>query len=110
MRAAFFAARERPAVPLVRDAFLAAADRLAAVRLPAAFLACVDKARLPADFVPAFFSAFFVARDRVGDVFACDFALLVSRFAFFFVAAEAVFDGFTFTPARRAFDRPIAIA
>jgi hypothetical protein len=42
--AAFFAAAERSAGPLVRAAFLAAADRSAAVRSPAARCAWRDRA------------------------------------------------------------------
>jgi hypothetical protein len=43
VRAAFFAAAERPAAPFVRTAFLAAADRDEDVRLRALVLACLDK-------------------------------------------------------------------
>jgi hypothetical protein len=42
--AAFFAAAERPAAPLVRAAFLAAAERELAVRPEALLLACRDNA------------------------------------------------------------------
>ena len=42
--AAFFAAAERPAAPLVRAAFFAAAERELTGRLAALLLACRDKA------------------------------------------------------------------
>jgi hypothetical protein len=42
--AAFFAAADRPAAPLVLAAFLAAADLELDVRLAALFLACFDNA------------------------------------------------------------------
>src|SRR4051812_32912304 len=43
--AAFFAAAERPAAPLLRAALLAAAERSAALRREAARLVCCDSAR-----------------------------------------------------------------
>ena len=48
VRAAFFAAAERPAAPLVRAAFFAAALRSACVRLEAAWCARRDSARFDA--------------------------------------------------------------
>src|SRR5690348_4345551 len=62
--AAFFAAAERPAAPLVCAAFFAAAEREPALRLDALFLACDDNADFDAALWPSFFSALVVARER----------------------------------------------
>jgi hypothetical protein len=91
--AAFFAARER-------DAF----DRFfAAVR------AWRDNAFFDTVLRGSRFNACNVARDRFADFFFFP-ALRVSRFACSFVSSEAFSGGGNFTPARRAFDNPIAIA
>src|SRR2546423_9638599 len=78
----------------------------------AAERACFERARCDAAEWPSFFSAFEVARDRLAEGFDFDALrpLRLSCAAFFFVAADAFFPAPTFTPARRAFDRPIAIA
>jgi hypothetical protein len=62
---------------------------------------------------PSRFRAFVVARDRLAEIFLPgDFTLRVSLAAFWRVAAEVVpsLGGGNFTPARRAFDRPMAMA
>jgi hypothetical protein len=64
VRAAFLAAAERPAVPLVRAAFLAAEDRSAALRFLAAERPCFDRAFFEAAEVLSFFSAFLRAAER----------------------------------------------
>lgn len=92
MAAAFFAARER-------DAF----DRFfAAVR------ACFDNAFFDATLRGSRFNAFNVARDRFRDGFLP--ALRVSLLACSFTSSDAFSGTGNFTPARRAFDKPIAIA
>jgi hypothetical protein len=53
VRAAFFAAWERPACPLVLTAFLAAAERSAAVRFLAADFACRDRASCDVAALPS---------------------------------------------------------
>jgi hypothetical protein len=90
--AAFFAARERDAF----DLFFAA---LCAWRDNAVFDAALRGSR---------FNACKVARDRFVDVFFP--ARRVSRFACSLVSSDAFSGGGNFTPARRAFDNPIAIA
>ena len=91
--AAFFADRER-------DAF---ERRFAAAR------ACRDSASFDAALRPSRFNAFRVARDRFAD-FVFLPAFRRSRLACSFVSSELVSDGGNSTPARRAFDKPIAIA
>jgi len=110
VRAAFFAARRRTTLPFVRAPFFAAAERLATPRFEAALRAWrASDERLAAER-PSRFNAVLVARERRRDGAAWEAALRVSCFALRFVAAEAVFDAGSFTPARRAFDKPIAIA
>ncbi|URL59878.1 hypothetical protein IM816_07255 [Luteibacter flocculans] len=84
-------------------------DFRAAVRFTVAFFAVVF-------FADDFRAVAPPARLRVADFFAAvpderffDAARL-SCAAFFFVALLAVFEGLAFTPARRAFDNPMAIA
>lgn len=108
--AAFFAAVERPAAPLVWAAFFAAAEREPALRRDALFLACDDKADLDAALCPSRFNALVVALERFAAGLRCSCEAASSCAAFFFVALLAVFLGFAFTPARRAFDKPMAIA
>ena len=80
----------------------------------AALLACFDIERCDAAERPSFFSARVVARDRLAEVLVVLSAapFLTSRAARLRVAELAfpAFGGFTFTPDRRAFDSPIAIA
>jgi hypothetical protein len=97
----------------VRAAFLAAREREAALRFFAAARACRDKARCEAAERGCRFNARFTARERLAEGFAFrPRPFLRSRFACFRVRADALpfFGGGSFTPARRAFDRPIAIA
>src|SRR5205085_10152366 len=61
--AAFLAAAERPAAPLVRTAFRAAAERDVALRRDAARLACCDSALCDAVLRGSFFSTSSTARD-----------------------------------------------
>src|SRR4051812_5892971 len=112
--AAFFAAARRLAGPLVRTAFLAEADRLAAVRRRAAERACFANDWGEAALRPSRLSRFSIARERRGEVFFLPplLAFRVSRAAARRVCSEAVpfLGGLSFTPARRALDRPMAIA
>jgi hypothetical protein len=97
---------------------LAAAERLAAGRLAAADLVCFDNAVRDAPVLPSRFSALVDARERFAVDSALFFAVLLcwpaalSVAAFLRVASLAApfFGDFTATPARRASDRPIAIA
>jgi hypothetical protein len=111
---------------LVAAAFLAAAERLAAGRLAAADFVCFDIAEWDAPAPLSRLSAFVAARER----FAVDSLLAEpALFELFFAAlacwpaalsfaaflrvvslAAPFFGDFTATPARRAFDRPIATA
>ena len=94
-------------------AFFAAAERLEAVRFAALDFACFESALGEAAEWPSRWSALLVARERVLDTFFLPFSpAALSCLAFSRVAFEAVpfFGGASFTPARRAFDRPIAIA
>jgi hypothetical protein len=94
----------------VRAAFCAAAVRSPEVRLFAAVRAWRDSAFGDAAAWPSCFNAVRVARERVGDGFspACFSALFALRR----VSSDASpFAGAgSFTPARRAFDNPMAIA
>ena len=73
------------------------------LRAAAALLACFDSDRFDAAACPSRFNARVLAADRLADVF---FAPLLVPFA----EAVPAFGGASFTPARRAFDSPIAIA
>jgi hypothetical protein len=96
----------------VRAAFFAAAERERAERCPATRFACLDNACLDAARRLSRLSARFVARERFREGFvrrpARPFAR--SRFAWRFVRCAPRFGGGNFTPARRALDRPMAIA
>src|SRR6185436_10317611 len=67
VRAAFFAAAERPAAPFVLTALRAAAARSEAGFLAAAARACVASAFFEAAAWPSCFNACLVARDRAGE-------------------------------------------
>ena len=97
---------------LVRAAFFAAAERDRAERCPTTRFACFDNACLEADRWLSRLSAPFVARERVRDGFLRWLArpLLMSRFAWRLVRWPPCFGGGNFIPARRALERPIAIA
>jgi hypothetical protein len=98
----------------VRAAFFAAAERCAGVRFRAALRACFESASFDAADRPSRFSAFSVASERFRDGLAlgvlCPF--LRSCFAFRRVSSGTLpFSGTgNFTPARLAFERPMAIA
>jgi hypothetical protein len=104
VRAALRAAADRPAFPFVRAAFFAAVERLAALLDRALLRACFESAlAVPADR-PSRLSAPLTARDRLAEGLPRAFV----RRAWLFPAAFFCLG--TFTPARRAFDSPIAIA
>src|SRR5205823_11782145 len=94
----------------VRAAFFAARERVAFVRRRAAERACRDKARWDAVRRDSRLSAPFTARERVRDGLRRDFPFRTSRAACFFVLTGPLFGGGNFTPARRALDKPIAMA
>jgi hypothetical protein len=96
----------------VRAAFFAAAERERAERCPATRFACLDNACLDAEPRLSRLSARFVARERFRDGFVGRPArpFVRSRFAWRFVRCLPRFGGGSFTPARRALDRPMAIA
>ena len=98
----------------MRTAFLAAALRAALPRWRADSFACFERELREAAECPMRFKAPSVARDRFAEVFffAGDRPLFESLAAFLRVAADVVpfFGGASLTPARRAFDKPMAIA
>ena len=94
----------------VGAAFFAARERLALERCRAAERAWRDNALREADRRDSRLSACRTARERVRDGLLRDFALRKSRAACFFVLAEPLLGGGNFTPARRALDKPIAMA
>jgi hypothetical protein len=117
VRAALRAAAERSFAPLVRAAFFAAAERSPALRLRADLRACFDSASLDAAERPSRFSALLLARARLRELFLAIFepdfvAVARSRLARLMVSRDAspYFGGGRSTPARRASDKPIAIA
>ena len=110
--AASYSGRERSSDARVRAAFFAAFTRFFLPRAEALWRAWRDSAREVAAESPSRCSAFLVARDRFGEGFPRRPLRVESRFAFLRVLAE-VFDASgagSSTPARRAFDRPIAMA
>src|SRR5436190_7398875 len=95
----------------VLAAFFAEREREAADLFFAALRAWRDNARFEAALCPSRFNAREVARERLADFFALFFfPFFRSRAACFCVSFEPFFGGCNFTPARRAFERPIAIA
>jgi hypothetical protein len=106
----FFASADRPAVLLVWAVFLAAAERELAVRFEALFFAWDDSADFEAALWPSLLSASVVALERVPAGLWCSLDEASSRAAFFLVDLLAVLLAGIFTPARRALDRPMAIA
>jgi hypothetical protein len=115
VRAALAAAAARPAAPLVRDACFAEAERSAGERVRAAVRAWRAIARGDAAAVLSCFSAFNDARDRLVIELPCTIAPLPrarSRDARFRTDADAFpgRGGGRLTPARLAFDRPMAMA
>jgi len=111
VRAARRAASRRTPGPLVRTAFRAAALRADADRRRAAAVAWRESACLDAACRPSRFSALLIARERRDDGrLPCRDARL-AYFALRLVFGLAVAGGGgKCTPARRAFDRPIAMA
>jgi hypothetical protein len=110
-----FLRRQRAAFrALVRAAFLAAAERSSALRLPEAALVWRDNARFDAAAFPSRLSAFFTAFERAaeGAFFSAASPAFKSGIAFRRVSALAFpfSGGGRSTPARRALDKPIAIA
>src|SRR6266568_1972185 len=89
-----------------------AADRCEDVRFLATALACLDSAVGLAALLPSCLSAWLVARDRVRDGFLDFEADALSLWARRRVSADAApcLGGGSATPARRAFDRPMAMA
>lgn len=99
VRAAFCAARLRPTGPFVRRAFSAALCKLCLPRVRALLRACRESEFLDAADRPSRLRTPVIARERFAEGL---------RFV-----ASVVFPlglGPSFTPARRAFDKPIAIA
>jgi len=96
----------------VRAAFFAASERDRAERCLATRFACLDNACLDAERRLSRLSARFVARDRFREGFLRRPArpFVRSRFDWRFVRCLPRFGGGNFTPARRALDRPMAIA
>src|SRR5262249_5198058 len=95
---------------LVLAAFLAAFERSDAVRRLAADFVCCESALWETVLVGSFFNAFVLDLDLFCDTGLFDFALSSSCCAFFFKAAPPLLGVGSSTPARRASDRPIAIA
>ena len=112
MRAAFRAAVRRPRRPLVRDAFAATAERARAPRFRAVARACLASAVLEAARRPSRRRADLVARWRRADGFLPDRLRFKACWALRRVFSDVVpFSGArSFTPERRAFESPIAIA
>jgi hypothetical protein len=111
--AAFRAAADRPAAPFVRAAFLAAAERSARLRRFAAEVACFERDLLEAAPRPSLCNALVVAFDRLADGFVGPAApRFNSRSACCRVFWETLpfVGGGSLTPARRAFDSPMAMA
>jgi hypothetical protein len=96
----------------VRAAFRAAARRAAGDRRRADAVACRDNAFRDAALRPSCFSAARTARDRRADGFLRGWlAARVADLALCFVRAVALAGGRgSFTPERRAFERPMAMA
>ena len=96
----------------VRAAFFAAAERERGDRRRAARLACRDSAFREADRRLSRFSAPLTARERLPEGFRRRALrpLARSRLACRLVRALPRLGGGSFTPARRALDKPIAIA
>jgi hypothetical protein len=96
----------------VRAAFFADADLSAAERLRAAVRVCRDNASGEAAAALSRWRAFNVACDRLAEGFFPESAFSRSRCALRRVASEVLpsFGGANFTPARRALERPMAMA
>ena len=114
VRAALRAALRNSAVPLVFTALIAERCRAPRPRFCAAVYAWRDKLACEAAECPSRCSAAEVALDRVldGRPLCALRPFCVSRLACSRVCSEVLpfFGGASFTPARRAFDSPIAMA
>jgi hypothetical protein len=108
------AAAERPLAPFVRAALRAAAERSAGERLRAAAFACFASEAFEAAECPSCWSADSTARERRADTgfFAPSWPAAYACAALRRVFSDVVpfLGGFRSTPARRAFERPMAIA
>src|SRR5256714_1176148 len=92
-------------------AFLAARERDAADRFCAALRACRESARFEAALCPSRFNARELARERFADFLALFFfPFFRSRAACLRVFLDPFLGGFSLTPARLAFESPMAIA
>src|SRR6266481_912861 len=113
LRAAVFPARRIPSFPFVCTAFIAALCSDERPRLLVAPRVCRKSADFETLDLLSLLKAFSVARERLGETFRLpERPLARSRSACFrtrFVERPAL-GGANFTPARRAFDKPIAIA
>jgi len=109
----FLASPPQSSFALRTAAFIAALCSDKRPRLLAAPRVCRESADFEALDLPSFFKAFSVARERPGDALRFpERPLDRSRLACFrtrFVERPAL-GGPNFTPARRAFDKPMAIA
>jgi hypothetical protein len=94
----------------VRAAFAAAALRALFPRFAAAILVCRERDDLLAELRGSRFNAASVARERVADGWRRGFLPAFSSCAAFFRRAGGPSGLPSFTPARRAFESPIAIA
>jgi len=104
------AAERRKAGPLVRSAFFAAALRSRALRWRAALRVCADSARRETDDRGSRRSAPRTAPCRRADRSCRRCPRERSRRALRRAPAELLLGAGTFTPERRAFESPIAIA
>jgi len=96
---------------LVRAAFLAALRRFAAPRLRALVRACRESDAFDAALVPSRLRAFVVARDLFGEGACRELAASESCLVLVRTAFEVLpLGGCKGTPARRALERPIAMA
>src|SRR5438874_1250400 len=106
-----FALRHLVDVNCVLTAFFADRDREAGERFFAALRACRESARCEAALLPSRFRAREVARERFADFFVPFFLpFWTSRAACLRVFFDPFLGGGKSTPARRAFDKPMAIA
>jgi len=112
VRAALRPAARRLAGPFVRTASFAAARRSPGLRLIAARCACEASAGRDAEDLGSRRSARRTARDRLADGRLRLRPLATSRAAFRAVCFDVLpaLGAGSFTPARRAFDSPMAIA
>src|SRR5262249_51486781 len=94
----------------VRAAFCAAALRARLPRCAALFDACLEIARWLAEDLGSRFNAPDVARERVRDVLRSAFRPAAESWAALLRTEDEPLGVPSFTPARRAFESPIAMA